>query len=68
MIYSIAHALVHGTEASAAPEQRARRLLPKRTARKGLHLAYGERKLYFQSLDDFSFAIESRTSIPASVV
>ena len=64
MIYSIAHALVEGTDfAPARPRQRWGRWAG--PARKPLRLTLNGRSMTFRSVDDFAFAVQSRTSVPS---
>lgn len=64
MIYSISQALAHDPSVDQAPIQR-----PGRTRRlkgpKVLRLTLNGQHLHYKSVDDFSFAIEARTSVPA---
>ncbi len=64
MIYSIAQALAHDPaidEQAPHPATRPRRARPPKV----LRLTIDGRLLLYKSVDDFSFAIESRTSVPA---
>ena len=62
MIYSIAQALAHDyNEEQASP-----RPLGRSRAPKALRVILNDQTLEFKSIDDFSFAIESRTSVPAA--
>jgi len=65
MIYSIAQALVHDNELAKPSPKRLPQARRKR-AQKDLRLALNDQTLVFKSLDDFSFAIESRTCVPSS--
>ena len=64
MIYSIVQALVHSPAIEEkAPYPAARPRRPR--APKVLRLRLNGQQLVYRSVDDFSFAIESRTSVPA---
>ena len=64
MIYSIAQALVHSSDLAESPPKRPTRTRNK-WSQKGLRLTLNGQTLVFKSLDDFSFAIESRTCVPS---
>lgn len=65
MIYSIAHALAHSDElVETRDRRRVRGRRPKPL--KGLRFSLDGKVLYFKTLDDFSFAIECRTSVPSA--
>ena len=62
MIYSLTQALAH----DYSEEQASPRLLGRSRAPKALRVILNDQTLEFKSIDDFSFAIEFRTSVPAA--
>ena len=62
MIYSLTQALAH----DYSEEQASPRPLGRSRASKALRVILNDQTLEFKSIDDFSFAIEFRTSVPAA--